>query len=179
MVGGWTAQTFWIMLLLAGICLGQGNDSGEGRSPLAHDMLIAHNAVRAGVATPPLRWSERLAARAQDWADNLLEHGQFIHRPKSPYGENLLRSKARTLRPLRWWTRGLPNPATTTTDPTNAAAFADITRRSSGAAPGKWDARWLAVKFARFGSATTTPPATSSDSAPGNLRTPRWAPIHQ
>ena len=33
----------------------------------AHEMLAAHNDVRARVDVPPLRWSDRLAARAQDW----------------------------------------------------------------------------------------------------------------
>jgi hypothetical protein len=34
-------------------------------------------------------WSDRLAARSQDWADTLLARRQFIHRPNSTYGENL------------------------------------------------------------------------------------------
>jgi len=68
----------------------------EGRqaavpSPLARGMLAAHNAVRARVSIAPLVWSDRLAARAQDWANTLLSRGQFFHRPNSPYGENLYR----------------------------------------------------------------------------------------
>lgn len=51
--------------------------------------LEEHNAVRAKLNLPPLKWSEQLAARAQDWADTLLARGEFVHRPKSPYGENL------------------------------------------------------------------------------------------
>jgi pathogenesis-related protein 1 len=34
-------------------------------------------------------WSDELASRAQDWAQTLLAKNQFVHRPKSPYGENL------------------------------------------------------------------------------------------
>jgi uncharacterized protein YkwD len=52
-------------------------------------MLAAHNAVRAGAGTNPLRWSDQLAARSQDWAGTLLTRKQFFHRPKSAYGENL------------------------------------------------------------------------------------------
>ena len=52
-------------------------------------MLAAHNDVRARVDVPPLRWSDRLAARAQDWASHLLREGQFYHRPHPIFGENL------------------------------------------------------------------------------------------
>ncbi len=38
---------------------------------------------------PVLVWSDRLAAFAQEWADYLAAHHQFLHRPDSPYGENL------------------------------------------------------------------------------------------
>ena len=60
-----------------------------GAQSLAHDMLTAHNAVRARVATAPLVWSDRLATRAQQWADLLHARRQFVHRPHSPFGENL------------------------------------------------------------------------------------------
>lgn len=56
---------------------------------LADNMLAAHNTVRASVGVPPLFWSERLAAFAQEWANTLASRRQFFHRPKSPYGENL------------------------------------------------------------------------------------------
>jgi pathogenesis-related protein 1 len=56
---------------------------------LPHDMLAAHNAIRAQVDVPLLRWSDRLAAHAQEWADQLLREQQFHHRPKPIYGENL------------------------------------------------------------------------------------------
>jgi uncharacterized protein YkwD len=52
-------------------------------------MLTAHNAVRQRVGVPPLAWSERLAAFAQEWVDTLAARRQFFHRRKSPYGENL------------------------------------------------------------------------------------------
>jgi hypothetical protein len=34
-------------------------------------------------------WSDKVAALAQQWAENLLARDQFVHRPKSGYGENL------------------------------------------------------------------------------------------
>ena len=52
-------------------------------------MLAVHNAVRARVGAAPLTWSDRLAERAQDWADTLSARKQFVHRPNSTYGENL------------------------------------------------------------------------------------------
>ena len=81
-------HTFLLLLLLAGTSEAQWHTFGP-RSALARDMVDAHNAVRAGVKMPPLIWSDRLAERAQDWADTLLARRQFAHRQKSPYGENL------------------------------------------------------------------------------------------
>jgi uncharacterized protein YkwD len=87
-------HTFWLLIVLAGTGGAQWRRFGEGRpaiapSSLAHDMLAAHNAVRARVGRVPLSWSDRLAALSQDWADALLARKQFVHRPNSAYGENL------------------------------------------------------------------------------------------
>lgn len=84
----------WFLILLAGTGNAQWRHSGVGRPAtappsLAREMLAAHNAVRARAGTPPLAWSDRLAARSQDWADMLLARRQFIHRSHSAYGENL------------------------------------------------------------------------------------------
>ena len=74
--------------------------------PLARDFLAAHNAARAKVGTPPLVWSDRLAASAQEWADHLIAVGGFEHRPKSKYGENLFEMKGAQAKPAevveRW-----------------------------------------------------------------------------
>ena len=75
---------FWLLTALAGTSQAQ-----LPRVSLAHDLLAAHNVVRVRVGVAPLMWSNRLAASAQDWADTLIEHRQFFHRPKSAYGENL------------------------------------------------------------------------------------------
>jgi uncharacterized protein YkwD len=50
----------------------------------------AHNAVRADVGAPPLRWSRALARYAQNWADRLAAKGcELQHRRTDEYGENL------------------------------------------------------------------------------------------
>jgi len=87
-------QAIWLVIVLSATGNAQWRHFGEGpsapaRSSLSRDMLARHNAVRARVGMPPLAWSDRLAARAQDWADTLLGRKQFIHRPNSTYGENL------------------------------------------------------------------------------------------
>jgi pathogenesis-related protein 1 len=87
-------HTFWLLIVLAGTGGAQPRLSGEERqviapSSFARGMLAAHNAVRARVGMAPLAWSDRLAARSQDWADTLLARKQFVHRPNSTYGENL------------------------------------------------------------------------------------------
>ncbi len=87
-------RTLWLLIALAGTGQSQQRRLSEGqpataRSSLARDMLASHNAVRARVGVAPLAWSDRLAARSQEWADALLARRQFVHRPNSPYGENL------------------------------------------------------------------------------------------
>jgi pathogenesis-related protein 1 len=65
------------------------NHIPEPAAALAADMLAAHNSIRLGVEVPPLRWSDRLARYAQQWADHLLDQQRFYHRPHAVYGENL------------------------------------------------------------------------------------------
>jgi pathogenesis-related protein 1 len=87
-------HAFWLLIVLTGTGGAQWRRVGEGRPAIApsspaRDMLAIHNAVRARVGIAPLAWSDRLAARSQDWADTLVARMQFGHRPNSPYGENL------------------------------------------------------------------------------------------
>ena len=86
-------HTCWLPIVLAATGGAQWRHFGDApatvSSSLARDMLAAHNAVRAQVGKAPLAWSERLAAVSQDWADTLLAHRKFAHRPNSAYGENL------------------------------------------------------------------------------------------
>src|SRR2546430_11628520 len=47
----------------------------ETLSPLARDMLTAHNELRRKTGVPPLKWSNKLAARAEEWAKTLAATG--------------------------------------------------------------------------------------------------------
>lgn len=59
-------------------------------SELDREMLALHNALRAEVKLPPLRWSHILAKHSQNWANILLADNRCAHNPESPYGENIL-----------------------------------------------------------------------------------------
>ena len=68
---------FWLLIVFAGTGGAQWRRFGEVQpalapSSLARDMLAVHGAVRERVGVAPLAWSDRLAARAQDWAGTLL-----------------------------------------------------------------------------------------------------------
>jgi pathogenesis-related protein 1 len=70
------------------------------------EMVQAHDAVRAKLNLPPLVWSDKLAAVAQQWADRLVARNEFIHRPKSAYGENMFKiigSPTSPARVVREW----------------------------------------------------------------------------
>jgi len=69
------------------ILVGIGSASAQNAD--FRPMLAAHNSLRARVGVPPLAWSDRLTALAQDWANTLLTRRQLMHRPNSSYGENL------------------------------------------------------------------------------------------
>jgi pathogenesis-related protein 1 len=83
-------QATGLLILLAGMMHGQ---------TLEDAMLAAHNSIRRSVGVPPLVWSKRLAGFAQEWADYLAAHHQFVHRRNSPYGENLFEITGATASP--------------------------------------------------------------------------------
>ena len=56
------------------------------RDDLVQEILAFHNRYRAAVGVPALRWSDSLAAGAQQWADYLAPTGRLKH---SEVGENL------------------------------------------------------------------------------------------
>lgn len=56
---------------------------------LAVEMVELHNRVRAQVRVPPLVWSDKLAAHAKQWAEQLADRGTFEHSRNPNYGENL------------------------------------------------------------------------------------------
>jgi pathogenesis-related protein 1 len=68
-------------------------------SPLAVDMLSAHNAFRKQLRLRPLVWSDRLASVAQAWADTLLKQRKFYHQAQTSYGENLFELRGGTATP--------------------------------------------------------------------------------
>jgi pathogenesis-related protein 1 len=78
----------WLLIAGAAGLISEGRPASPPPS-LAREMLAAHNSVRGRVGRAALVWSDRLAARAQEWADTLLARKQFVHRPNSTYGENL------------------------------------------------------------------------------------------
>jgi pathogenesis-related protein 1 len=58
--------------------------------PTVRDQILAaHNSIRKQVGVPPLQWSDKLAAVARNWAENLAARGEFRHRPNNSYGENI------------------------------------------------------------------------------------------
>lgn len=59
-------------------------------SEVERRVLAAHNAERAAVGVPPLRWADSLEGEARGWARQLIGSRTFAHDP-SPHGhgENL------------------------------------------------------------------------------------------
>jgi pathogenesis-related protein 1 len=86
-------RLLWLLIALAATAGARWRPVVDGRptpaTSAAREMLAAHNAVRARVDVPPLSWSDRLAAVAQEWADHLVRQRQFYHRPNSSLGENI------------------------------------------------------------------------------------------
>ena len=56
----------------------------------AQRLLVAHNLERDRVGVPRLKWSNKLAGQAQDWADTLARTNRFEHaEDRAGAGENL------------------------------------------------------------------------------------------
>ncbi|MCI5220383.1 MAG: hypothetical protein D3914_14625 [Candidatus Electrothrix sp. LOE2] len=53
-----------------------------------------HNHWRSRVGVPALRWSDKLADTAQEWADTLNREGCGFYHSRNGYGENLFMSSA-------------------------------------------------------------------------------------
>lgn len=61
-------------------------------TPFERNVLGIHNALRADYGAPPLRWDERLAGKAGQWAGELAKIGRLEHSPRATRGterENL------------------------------------------------------------------------------------------
>ena len=50
-------------------------ETDETLPAFAREMLTAHNAIRRKVGVPPLKWSNKLAAQAEQWAKTLASTG--------------------------------------------------------------------------------------------------------
>jgi hypothetical protein len=64
-------------------------------SAFDRSILDAHNAERASVGVPPLRWNSELAQHAGEYARHLAETGDLVYAPREGRGaerENLLRA---------------------------------------------------------------------------------------
>ena len=64
--------------------------------PFASRLLIIHNAERAAVGAPPLRWNPVLAGDATSYAHSLAQVRQLVHAPRQGRGierENLLQAR--------------------------------------------------------------------------------------
>jgi uncharacterized protein YkwD len=85
----------WVALFLVAVLSGtvanaqSKADAASVRPAWADEILEAHNAIRSRLNLPPLVWSAKLAAIAQEWAEGLASRREFAHRPKGSYGENL------------------------------------------------------------------------------------------
>lgn len=62
----------WLLLMLCVIGAAAPADAPPG---FAQEMLTAHNAVRRKIGVPPLKWSDKLAGRAAEWANTLAKTG--------------------------------------------------------------------------------------------------------
>ena len=55
----------------------------------ARALVDTHNRLRARHCAPPLRWSPKVAASAERWAQTLQRKGCALQHSGGPYGENL------------------------------------------------------------------------------------------
>ena len=60
---------------------------GDTLPPFAQEMLTGHNAVRHKVGVPALKWSDKLAERAAEWANTLAKTG--ASRMQGTSGQNI------------------------------------------------------------------------------------------
>ena len=64
----------------------QSSQSAPATGINIDELLAAHNAYRTPLGLTPLHWSNDLAAKAQQWAEHLVQIGQMEH---SGPGQNL------------------------------------------------------------------------------------------
>jgi cysteine-rich secretory family protein len=95
--GGRFMHNAMTSIILAGLCA-----APAGAADLRSGVLAAHNAARAAVGVPPVAWSDRLAAEAAPWAQELARRGRLEHsaaNDRPGEGENLWIGTAGTYGP--------------------------------------------------------------------------------
>lgn len=80
-----------ISILLVSLALIIVRPSYAQDSP--QDFLSAHNAARASAGVGPMKWDDKVAAYALNYANSLKGNCQMVH-SSGPYGENLAWSSA-------------------------------------------------------------------------------------
>ena len=78
-----------MQLVVSVFCLALLSTGQASAETIRREILEAHNRVRSGVGVSPLSWSDKLAAVAQAWANQLVLEGRLHHRASPRYGENL------------------------------------------------------------------------------------------
>ena len=82
------AGALWLLAVAPALVSGTGM-----RTNFDERILSAHNRERSALGVSPLRWSDRLASGARQWAVQIARNGSFEHSPDEPgavpIGENL------------------------------------------------------------------------------------------
>lgn len=65
-----------------------GSDKGDYEE-FKKEIVLVHNDIRAKHGSPALRWDDRAAKAAQQWADELARTGDFRHGNYEGMGQNL------------------------------------------------------------------------------------------
>ena len=83
----------WLLV----ICIAASLAEAKGPAIDSKALVDAHNKLRARHCAPPLKWSTKVAASAQKWADQLHARGCGLVHSGGAYGENLAAGTAGTL----------------------------------------------------------------------------------
>ncbi|MBP0445458.1 hypothetical protein J8J14_11785 [Roseomonas sp. SSH11] len=78
----WLVSLGWVPLLMG--CAVPGPTPEQAAS-----ILSLHNAERACLGVPPLRWDAGMAEEAGQWALSLARSGRLVHAPGRADGENI------------------------------------------------------------------------------------------
>jgi uncharacterized protein YkwD len=65
----------YLLAVVATITVTFAAGPGDSLPEFAQEILTAHNAVRRKIGVPPLKWSDKLAGRAAEWANTLARTG--------------------------------------------------------------------------------------------------------